>query len=667
MLVVNYRPTELSAGEGEHPLREIARELVSARLAEEMALGSLDAADVATFLQVRFAGAALPEAFARRLHQRTGGHALFLVHLVDHLVEQGVLAEQHGRWALREQGATWTDVLDKQVPRSVRAMIEAQLERLDADERRVLEAAAVAGVECGAAAVAGALGDADVARVEQVCDELGRRQRFLVPCGVAEWADGTVASRFRFVHELFHNVVYEQIGPARRTQAHRSLGERIEAAWGERAAEQSAELAMHFERGRDWPRAARHLRHAADAAARQYAHREAIDYLRRALAAIERLGASDRAAAGELPVLVSLGVNLQIVHGSAAAEVEQVFARAGALCGAAKDQADDIQKFFPVLWGVWVFHKVRSDLGRAAVLARELLELARRANDPALLIQAHQAACVTALCQGNPALTVDHMRQAEAIYDPAKHPANTPRFGQDPGVACLAFGAVALALLGRDDEALAASDRALALARDAAPSTRAIAWHFTAMLHQLRGDAKATARHAQAELKVATDEGFSFWRAGGTIFHGWAAAAAARGASEGIDEIRRGLEAWGATGSRTYQPYYLGLLGDALLRHDRIDEAAATIEQALAAARALPEGLYEAELLRLSAEISSRRGARAEATARLTESAAIAKRQGAVRFAAAAAAGSAALRNLDHKATHPDPSEQDPRQVTGRG
>jgi adenylate cyclase len=241
-------------------------------------------------------------------------------------------------------------------------------------------------------------------------------------------------------------------------------------------------------------------------------------------------------------------------------------------------------------------------------MVERLLEMARHANDSALVLQAHQAMCVTYLCLGKPAVTVDHMRQAAKIYDPERHAVNTERFGQDPGVATLAFGAVALQLMGQDKEALEASGRALELARESnQPSTLALAMHFSAMLHQLRGDAASTEHWAQNSVELSSSEGFSFWLAGGAVLRGWAwvARCAGRGAGEavmaqaGIAEIRRGLEAWLATGSRTYHTYYLGLLADALLRLGKAGEARATLDEAIAAAQALPEGLYEAELYRL--------------------------------------------------------------------
>jgi DNA-binding winged helix-turn-helix (wHTH) protein/tetratricopeptide (TPR) repeat protein len=615
MVIATYRPAEILATD-DHPLRDVVQALLTAGLCREVALDFLDELAVVQFLAARFPGSRLPPALAARLHQRTDGHPLFLVHLVDDLVAQGVMSEQAGTWqfagdpgtvdgtgevqAGEESSPAWLAVLETQIPQTVRAMIEAHLQRLDRPARQVLEAAAGAGVEFSAASVAAATG-ADVVHAEEVCDELARRHRFLEPRGVSEWPDGTAASHFRFVHELYHNVVYEQVPVARRVRLHQLVGVRLECAWGARASEEAAGLAMHFEMGRDWPRAVTYLRHAATRAALQYAHREAAHYLSRALSAVDRLPEADRAE-HELDVLKHLGVNLQVTRGFAAPEVESVYARAYALCRS----SDDVARTYPVRWGIWLFHKVRSDLRAAKEMCHELLATARQSGSTAFLLQAHQAMCVTHLCLGVPGVTRDHMEQASAVYDPAAHAANTTSFGQDPGVATRAFGAVALWLLGRPQEAMDASERSLELARRLdQPSSLAVALHFAAMLHQCRGDAAATAHWAQAEIDLAAEEGFSFWLAGGQVFRGWARVAASCGtagagdAEAGLADIRRGLDAWLATGSRTYHTYFLGLLADALQRLGRHREALRPLDEALAAAQLLPEGLYEAELHRL--------------------------------------------------------------------
>ena len=167
---------------------------------------------------------------------------MFLARLVTDLVEQGVLHDAGGTWRVcgddraadgddgDSRSGAWLAVLDTHIPASVRAMIERQLDRLAPAEQQALEAAAVAGVECSGAAVAAALGE-DVVKTERVCEDLARRQLFLTAAGLDEWPDGTVATHYRFVHELYHNLVYERIPAARRVRLHQVLGLRLEAAW----------------------------------------------------------------------------------------------------------------------------------------------------------------------------------------------------------------------------------------------------------------------------------------------------------------------------------------------------------------------------------------------------------------------------------------------------
>jgi adenylate cyclase len=402
----------------------------------------------------------------------------------------------------------------------------------------------------------------------------------------------------------------------------------------------------------------RYLRQAADAAVRQSAHREAVGYLRRAAAAVERLPEAERAE-HELDVLMSLGVNLQVTAGFAAPEVRSIHARVFDLCktwgeigdaGSTAPKPPDVsRRMFRVLWGVWLFHKVRSDLREASDMARRLLAMGRESADPNLMVQAHQAMCVTALCLGDPRTTHAHMELAAAIYDPVREAANAERFGQDPGVATLAFGAVALWLMDREEEALAAAARSVELARRLnQPSSLALASHFTAMLHQCRGDATATAKWAQDNIALSAEEGFSFWMAGGHVLHGWAMAMQEKdgsGHDAAVAEIRQGLAAWADTGSRTYQTYFVGLLADALLHLDRSDEALSAVNEALESARALPEGLYEAELHRLEGRCLLKGSAkrRSEARESFAQAVAVAAAQQAKSFEKRAVADLAAL------------------------
>ncbi len=301
LLVIGaYRSVE--AALQEHPLGSVKQELQVKRLCEELSLEYLSEAAVGEYLTRRFPQSEFPEALARLIHERTRGNPLFMVNAVDYLQASGLITELDGRWELHVALAD----LEVGVPESIRQMIEKQLERLSQQEQRALEAASVAGVEFDAAAVAAGL-EKEAMGIEEVCEGLARRHQFLQAVGVSELPDGRVTARYSFMHSLYQNILYQQVGEARRVRLHLLMGEQGERVYGEQAGERAAELAMHFEQGRDYRRAIRYLRQAAENDLRRYANREAVNYLTRALELIERLPEAERVAL-RLPALEQLGV-----------------------------------------------------------------------------------------------------------------------------------------------------------------------------------------------------------------------------------------------------------------------------------------------------------------------------------------------------------------------
>ena len=63
-----------------------------------------------------------------------------------------------------------------------------------------------------------------------------------------------------------------------RVRLHQQIGLRKEAGYGAEAPTIAAELAMHFTRAQDAPRAVEYLRHAADMAMRRQAYQEAMQH-----------------------------------------------------------------------------------------------------------------------------------------------------------------------------------------------------------------------------------------------------------------------------------------------------------------------------------------------------------------------------------------------------
>jgi len=136
-----------------------------------------------------------------------------------------LISVENRTWQLRVS----VEEIDLSVPENLRQMIEAQIERLSAEEQRMLEVASVAGVTFSAASVAAAA-HMDEIDVEDACEKLCRRHLILRSAGSQRFAAGPVSPRWEFLHALYRKVLYERLGQGRRARVHRRIGEQLESS-----------------------------------------------------------------------------------------------------------------------------------------------------------------------------------------------------------------------------------------------------------------------------------------------------------------------------------------------------------------------------------------------------------------------------------------------------
>src|SRR5262249_29150879 len=199
--------------------------------------------------------------------------------------------------------------------------------------------------------------------------------------------------------------------------------------------------------------------------------------------------------------------------------------------------------------------------------------------------------------------------QGAALYDPGRHATHAHVYGQDPKVACLAFGAVALWLLGYPDQARQRGREAVALGKELRhPTSRTLALYFDTMVQQYCRDAQGVQENSQALTAIGNEHGLSLWLANGLVMRGWALAE--QGAcADGIAMLRQGLTDWVATGAETHRTYFLGLLAEALGRAGQIEDGLDVLAEALAMMHGTGTVFHAAELHRLRGEFLLRREA----------------------------------------------------------
>jgi class 3 adenylate cyclase/tetratricopeptide (TPR) repeat protein len=178
----------------------------------------------------------LPLEVKRLVSERSEGNPLYAEEIVRMLIDRGVLrATEASLWELAQPLA------DVEVPRSIHALIAARLDTLPAEEKRVLQDAAVAGriFWLGAAAQ---LSDRPA---DEVRDALGRlRVKEIVTPREPSTFSGDL--EFAFRHVLIRDVAYESLPKLGRAAKHVDVARWAEERAGERSEELAEVVGAHY-------------------------------------------------------------------------------------------------------------------------------------------------------------------------------------------------------------------------------------------------------------------------------------------------------------------------------------------------------------------------------------------------------------------------------------
>ncbi len=251
-LVGAYRDTEVRPAD---PLGLLLADLAQARLAQQHPLGPLADTEAAALLEDLLLNVASEDrGVLERILQRADGMPFFLVSYAQ--------AVQHGGVA----GVPWD------LAQGVRQRVAL----LSSAGREILEIAAIIGRRVPYALLAAAAGqqlEAGLLGLEAAC-----RARLLL-----ETEDGGYA----FAHDLVREVVEAELGAARRMLLHGKVAEALEA--GQTGASPEL-LAYHYARSGSPDRAVFYLEQAGDHALDQRAHGAAENHYRDALERLDGLG-----------------------------------------------------------------------------------------------------------------------------------------------------------------------------------------------------------------------------------------------------------------------------------------------------------------------------------------------------------------------------------------
>ncbi len=199
----------------------------------------------------------------QNLLQRAKGNPFFLEESVQTLVETLVLVGERGAYRLAKP------LQSMQVPATVQAVLAARIDRLPAREKRLLQTAAVIGMEVPFALVQA------VAELPE--EELRRALAHLQATEFLYEARLFPDLEYTFKHALTQDVAYGSLLQERRRGLHAKIVEALERLHAERLANEVERLAHHALRGEVWDKALRYSRQAgAMAEARALFQRAAV-------------------------------------------------------------------------------------------------------------------------------------------------------------------------------------------------------------------------------------------------------------------------------------------------------------------------------------------------------------------------------------------------------
>jgi TOMM system kinase/cyclase fusion protein len=549
----------------------------------EMTLNHLAHAQVEQIVTCLTDGKALPQEVVQQIIAKTDGVPLFIEEITKAILESGSVKEVDEHYEVTGSLSTFA------IPATLQDSLMARLDRL-VTAKAVAQYAAVIGRQFSYELLQA------VSQLDEVM--LQHELRRLVEAELVYQRGVPPQAHYVFKHALIRDSAYESLLKSTRQHYHQRIAQVLESQFPETAETQPELLAHHYTEAGLTGQAVAYWYKGGQRASERSAHVEAIAHLRQGLALLQTIPQTQRLQR-EVDMYTALGASLLATKGQAAPEVGQTYSRARQLC----EHLEDPYQLFPVLRGLWHYYFVRAELQTAQALGEQLLTLAQRVQDSAMLIAAQRALGSTLYHLGAVAAAHTYGAQGIALYDSQQHRGAAFLYGEDAGVTCHSYAAWELWLLGYPEQGRARNDEALTLAQQIAhPFSLALALSFAAVFHQLRREGRTTQERAEAAMSLATAQGFPQWVAYGSMLRGWALVQQGQ-AQEGIKQSHLGLTTYHATGAEISRPYLLALLAEAHGTLGEPVEGLRVLTEALTLTDTTGNRWYEPELYRLKGDL----------------------------------------------------------------
>jgi len=512
----------------------------------------------------------------------TEGNPFFVEEIVQALFDEGSLT-RNGTVKLAKSLNELT------IPPTVQGILASRIDRLPPDEKELLQTLAVIGTEFPLSLARQAV-PLPPQQLERLLSGLQTREFIYEQLAVGD-------VEYTFKHALTHDVAYNSLLTGHRKVLHERTAQAIEELFSERLEDHLTELAHHFDRGGNVPKAVEYLGRAGDRALQQMAHSEAGGYFTRALELLPRLPEGTARDCQELDLQMALNLSLYFAIGLRGPGRELALVRAREL----SEQLGDNDRLMEALLALAQFRSNPRDFELARELVERVLAMAQQANALPMLAGAHVALGVVRYNTGQFPAAREHLERAVEIFG-AGPSLNYRTYLLGAAQAAPNILVSALVILGYPLTALGRAHELLTAARRSSdPYSIANALVSDVVHHILLRDTRMVAERADEMRSIATEHGMAFPLFLATFERGWAMAAAGRG-EEGFAEMRRSVsDPMFAESSVT--PLLLITLAESCGKNGRVDEGLDLVAKGLATAEQTGQRVGEAELHRLRGDL----------------------------------------------------------------
>jgi class 3 adenylate cyclase/tetratricopeptide (TPR) repeat protein len=584
---------------------EFTSPLADAKHAETLVLDALDSAAGAQLLAALVCDRVLSPAMVQTILEKASGVPLFVEELARTVLD-----------AAPGLGHTQDSLAGLTIPATLQDSLMARLDQLG-QAKELAQIGSVIGREFTAAMVRAVAPDhADIqGGLRRLCDSRLAREH-------SENEGGWIT----FHHALIQDAAYESLLRTRRRELHRAVAEAMLAEEPAFAGAEPEVIARHCSKGGLPGSAVSHWLAAGLHALDRAANMSALAYLRAALDELQVLPPSTERSKTELAIQTALAPATMAIHGWAAKEVETACSRAHALAV----QLDDPASMFSSAWGLWTHYFLRGEMDLALAAAESVDAMATAAGSSSLLVAADHAVGFTQYFRGDLAAAIGRAESGVARFDEEVERQIVRTFQFSSTTAMYSFAAPSLWMMGREEEADAALERALSLPEKFAhPPSIAFSLAFNSFMLLHRRDWTRVRDYSLRTVALSQEEGFQMWLPLGQVFIALCDAAGGR-LEPGLGAAFEAFDRFAATGTGLCQSHVHAPMGEFLIEAGRAEEAVRRLDARIDSAIRRQERVYLSELYRVRGLAHRDLGALDQAHADISTACDIARSQGAV-------------------------------------